>query len=804
MKPVRTLAAPLVHDDPLTDVFVGSGADDTFFVDSVDDRVVEAPGGGVDRVLTTLSAWALPANVENLTYVGGGDFSGVGNELDNVIIGQGGDDLLMGGLGRDVLLGQAGDDWLEGGAGLANQMQGGLGNDTYVVAAVGDTIVEAAGEGVDTVLTALSVLTLAAHVENLTYVGSGTFAGAGNASANTIRGGDVGDLLNGMDGDDSLHGGAGDDALAGGAGADILDGGDGVDQADYSARTAAVRVNLALGLTQNDGQGGADTLIGVEGAAGGSANDILIGDAGRNELYGGEGYDTLIGQDGDDWLEGGAAAANQMQGGLGDDTYVVSASGDTLVEWAGEGVDTVRTALSVMTLAAHVENLIYTGSGSFVGAGNAQNNAITGGDDRDILAGRDGDDTLSGGSGAANTLIGGLGDDTFVIQVVGDNVVEYAGEGTDTVQTTLASHTLRNHLENLTFVGAGSFQGVGNAAANTISGGDGADTLSGMNGGDSLHGGAGWDRLIGGDGADLLDGGADIDTVDYTGQALPVRIDLTAGVAHNAGQIGDDTLVSIENATGGGGWDVLVGDAGSNDLDGGEGDDTLMGMGGSDWLRGSAGRDTLQGGLGDDFYMDVDAGDTLVEDAGEGEDTLWVYAIDYTLPAHFENLLFNNPGVAHTAYGNEADNRIEGGDLADRLEGGGGDDLLLGGFAGDDVLRGDGGDDVLVGGEGRDTAQLSGLAAGYTFVRSGLNEVTITDIDPTDGDDGVDVLIQVEVARFRDGTTMTFWMAGAPNPELLDPPVPGDLLASLHPMAGRFVENFAATLPLHGDPWEGF
>lgn len=802
MKPVRPLAAPHRPDDPLADVFVGSGADDTFFVDSVDDRVVEAPDGGVDRVFTTLSAWALPANVENLTYVGAGDFSGVGNELDNVIIGRAGDDVLMGGLGRDTLLGQAGDDWLEGGAGLANQMQGGLGNDTYVVGAVGDTIVEAAGEGVDTVLTVLSRLALAAHVENLTYVGSGAFAGTGNASANTITGGDAGDLLNGMDGDDSLQGGAGDDALAGGAGADILDGGDGVDQADYSARTTAIRVNLALGLTQNDGQGGADTLIGVEGVTGGSAADILIGDAGRNELYGGLGYDTLIGQGGDDWLEGGAGAANQMQGGLGDDTYVVSASGDTIVEWAGEGVDTVRTALSVLTLAAHVENLVFTGSGSFVGAGNAQNNAITGGEDRDILAGRDGDDTLSGGSGAANTLIGGPGDDTFVVQVVGDNLVEYAGEGTDTVQTTLASYTLRNHLENLTFVGAGHFSGVGNAEANTITGGDGDDALSGMAGDDSLYGGAGWDRLIGGHGSDLLDGGADIDVVDYSAQTAAVRVNLAAGVTEDDGQGGVDTLISIEIATGGSGSDVLIGDAGMNDLNGGDGNDTLMGMGDSDWLYGGVGQDTLQGGLGDDFYMDPEPGDTLVELAGEGVDSLWVLAIDYTLPAHFENLYFRNPGVAHAAYGNDEDNSIEGGDLGDLLVGGAGDDVLNGGLAGDDVLRGDSGDDLLIGLDGRDTAVLSGLREGYAFSRNELGGVTITDIDPSDGDEGVDILIEVEVVRFGDGSTMAFSPPGAPE---LGPDDPGPFDLSLdrpRPIAERVIPEFATTLSSSGDPWD--
>ena len=801
MKTVATLGASGVHDDPLTDVFVGTGADDVFFVDSVDDRVIEAPDGGLDRVFTTLSAYALPANVENLTYSGSGDFSGAGNELDNVIIGRSGNDVLMGGAGRDTLLGQGGDDWLDGGAGVPNQMQGGVGNDTYVVGAVGDTIVEFAGEGVDRVLTVLSLLTLASQVENLTYVGLGAFSGTGNASGNTITGGSGNDILNGLGGDDSLHGGAGEDRLAGGTGDDVLDGGADADQADYSARKAPVRVNLAIGLTQDDGQGGVDTLIAIEGATGGSADDVLIGDAARNQLYGGEGLDTLIGQGGDDWLDGGSGPANQMQGGVGDDTYVVSASGDTIVEWAGEGVDTVRTALSVLTLAAQVENLTFTGSGRFVGVGNAGNNVITGGLAGDTLAGRDGDDTLSGGSGGANTLIGGLGDDTFVVQVVGDSVVEYAGEGTDTVQTTLAAYTLRNHLENLTYAGAGQFSGVGNASANTIIGGGADDRLNGLAGDDRLYGGAGWDTLIGGAGSDLLDGGADVDLADYSAQTASVHVNLATGLAQNDGQGGVDTLVSIENATGGSGSDVLIGDAGVNDLSGGDGADMLVGLGGGDRLTGGLGLDTLQGGLGDDFYFDPEPGDTLVEFAGEGVDTIWAYAIDYTLPAHFENLQFGNPGVAHEAFGNDEDNRIEGGDLGDFLAGGGGDDTLLGGFLGDDVLRGDSGNDLLIGIDGTDTAVFSGLAGGYAIVSNGQGGVTVTDTNAADGDDGVDILIEVEFARFSDGTTVYLAPYGIPGPDQ------SGAFADLHrvltrPMGEPPRDDVAVTLHPAGDVWD--
>ncbi|MBS7691515.1 hypothetical protein I0E98_18095 [Pseudomonas lalucatii] len=67
-------------------------------------------------------------------------------------------------------------------------MIGGLGNDVYEVTDLGDSVIELAGEGTDTVWTSLLTYTLSANVENLVYSGSGNFTGIGNALANSIRG----------------------------------------------------------------------------------------------------------------------------------------------------------------------------------------------------------------------------------------------------------------------------------------------------------------------------------------------------------------------------------------------------------------------------------------------------------------------------------------------------------------------------------------------------------------------------------------------------------------------------------------
>ena len=83
-------------------------------------------------------------------------------------------------------------------------------------------------------------------------------------------------------------------------------------------------------------------------------------------------------------------------------------------------------------------------------------------------------------------------------------VTENPGEGTDTVRTTLLSYTLGANLENLTFIGVGSFAGTGNSSNNIITGGAGNDVLNGLAGNDVLLGGGGRDSLTGGLGADFF------------------------------------------------------------------------------------------------------------------------------------------------------------------------------------------------------------------------------------------------------------------------------------------------------------
>ncbi|MGO7179491.1 calcium-binding protein, partial [Rhizobium ruizarguesonis] len=85
------------------------------------------------------------------------------------------------------------------------------GDDAYIVDNAGDSVTEDVDAGSDTVRTTLASYTLAANVENLTYIGTVAFTGTGNDLANTIRGAAGADTLDGGAGADSLIGGAGND-----------------------------------------------------------------------------------------------------------------------------------------------------------------------------------------------------------------------------------------------------------------------------------------------------------------------------------------------------------------------------------------------------------------------------------------------------------------------------------------------------------------------------------------------------------------------------------------------------------------
>ena len=642
------------------DTMIGGLGDDTYVVDSASDVVTEAAGEGTDTIQTNLASYSLAsvANVENLTYTGSAGFTGTGNAANNVITGGAGNDMLDGGAGNDTLI-------------------GGLGDDTYMVDSASDIVTEAAGEGTDTIRTNLASYSLAAlaNVENLTYTGSSAFTGTGNASNNVITGGAGNDTLDGGAGNDTLIGGLGDDTYVVDSASDIVTeaAGEGTD----TIRTNLASYSLAsLANVENLTYTGSAAFTGT----GNAANNVITGGSGNDTLDGGAGNDTLI-------------------GGLGDDTYVVDSASDVVTEAANAGTDTIRTNLSSYSLAslANVENLTYTGSSAFTGTGNAANNVITGGA---------GNDTLDGGAGN-DTMIGGLGDDTYVVDSASDVVTEAAGEGTDTIQTNLASYSLASvaNVENLTYTGSAGFTGTGNAANNVITGGAGNDMLDGGAGNDTLIGGLGDDTY-------MVDSASDIVT-EAAGEG-------TDTIRTNLASYSLAALANVENLTYTGSSAFAgTGNAANNVLIGGAGNDTLDGGAGNDTLDGGAGNDTLIGGLGDDTYVVDSASDIVTEAASAGTDTIRTNLASYSLAslANVENLTYTGSS-AFTGTGNAANNVITGGAGNDTLDGGAGNDTMIGGL-GDDTYVVDSASDVVTeaAGEGTDTIRTN--LASYSLAALG-------------------------------------------------------------------------------------
>ncbi len=726
----------LLYGDEGNDLIVGGAGDDrmeggagsdTYELDAVGDEVVENEGDGSDTVRASI-AYTLAATIENLTLTGSGVIDGTGNDAANVLVGN---DAV------NTLRGLAGDDTLDGGL-SADLLIGGIGDDAYVVDNAGDAVIEAAGEGLDTVRSRIGT-TLAANVENLTLLGIGAIDGTGNAADTVIVGNAAANILDGGAGADEMRGGRGDDRYI------VESAGDrAVEQTGEGYDT--VRVERLASYTLGDHVEALELGSGSIDGSGNSLDNVLIGNAASNRLD-------------------GLAGADVMSGGEGDDVYVVDAAGDIVIERAGGGIDRVESAVD-HTLTSEVENLVLKVAGTR-GTGNELSNVLTANDLGNLLSGLAGDDSLIGGAGSdvldggagSDSMTGGAGDDTYVVDSSADRTIETAGGGIDSVRSSI-SWTLAEEVENLELTGAANLDGTGNALDNRIDGNAGDNVLDGGAGVDAMTGGAGNDTYIVDNGGDrtIEAAGGGIDTVlssvSWTLAAETEQLVLTGVAATDGtGNAMDNTL------TGNAAANVLDGSTGADALAGGAGDDiyvvdeagdrtmeaadggldtvessvswaladnvenlvltgvgdiagtgnalanTITGNAGRNVLDGELGADTMAGGQGDDDYLVDDVGDRVREESGQGIDRV-TSRIDYVLPQHVEQLTLT--GVAVRGTGNDLDNLLFGNEQANVLDGAAGADRMAG-AAGDDRYAVDDADDVIVEGEdaGIDTVVAS-------------------------------------------------------------------------------------------------
>ncbi|MFJ7798854.1 beta strand repeat-containing protein, partial [Pseudomonas sp. NPDC096950] len=567
----------------------------------------------------------------------------VGTTAADELYGFAGNDSLSGGEGNDLLDGGAGADVLNGGNGIdtasyanstagvtvnlvtgtglggdaqgdtltsietvigsayndtltaqtsGHTLNGGAGDDVYYVNGTSVNVVEAVGGGNDEVRTILLNYTLAANVERLTYVGTSSFTGYGNALDNVITGG------------------ANNDYLMGGAGADQFIGGAGIDTASYYDSVSGLTINTKTGV--HTGIAAGDTYVGIENIQGSNYNDTFISGAAADQLDGSSGIDiidysgsdsavtvslvsgvvgiggdaqgdklsnfeTVIGSAYNDTLTA-QTSGHTLNGGAGDDVYYVNGTSVNVVEAVGGGNDEVRTILLNYTLAANVERLTYVGTSSFTGYGNALDNVITGGANNDYLM---------GGAGA-DQFIGGAGIDTASY---------YDSVSGLTINTKTGVHT-------------------GIAAGDTYVG---IENIQGSNYNDTFISGAA---------ADQLDGSSGIDTIDYSGSDSAVTVSLVSGVVGVGGDAQGDKLSNFE---------------------------TVIGSAYNDTLTAQTSGHTLNGGAGDDVYFVNGTSVNVVEAVGGGNDEVRTILLNYTVAANVERLTYVGTSF-FTGYGNASDN----------------------------------------------------------------------------------------------------------------------------------------------------
>lgn len=687
-------------------------------------------------------------NFENVQGGAGGDHI-YGDVKANVFYGNGGDDTLWGKGGIDTLFGGAGTDWvvfydktssqnviaaldangngtasvngvaddnyfgmenIQGGAGSdkltgnggINILQGEGGNDTLKGGAGADTL--NGGTGVDTVDFADALVNLFVTLANGIAKGFAYFANVLEdtlISIESVLGGTKNDTIYGNDDANVINGGFGDDYISGGGGKDILNGQNGDnDTVDFSNYTKSVSVQLkeSTEVTVLVDLLAEDRISGFEHIVGGRGNDYLYGDSLKNRINGGDGDDTLKGGGGFDTLNGG----------YGVDTVDYSAEKSVVrVDMtklnSGGFYSTVTVGGISVDEISNVEN-IRSGSGNDTLIGDIQMNAFWGGAGQDTLKGGSGDDRLNGGIGN-DTLDGGTTTGSYYPEM---DIADFSDSAERIVLVFNSDNTKQSvAFHYATAVDANAVESDSLYNIEGVIGSSGSDKITGSSSGsgvnnrffgglgdDGLLGGAGDDLLQGGIGKDFLDGGTHNylgDTADFSDKSQSVKVALGDGDTRsysyvNGSTTAEDTLVRIENLTGGSAADTFTGNSDRNTLTGNGGKDVLKGGAGADTLEGGDGIDTLDGGADTDM--------AIFRTLGITENLSVTLKTGLTVTALINGVANDTLTSIESVTGGYGNDTLVGDTQSNTLVGSYGNDTITGG-AGFDSLSGDYGFDTL-------------------------------------------------------------------------------------------------------------
>ncbi|MER9636382.1 calcium-binding protein [Mesorhizobium sp. M0228] len=354
---------------------IGYGGNDTYYVDDIRDKEIEAAGGGTDKAFASVShALAAGSEIELLATNNASGTAAInltGNEFAQTIQGNAGANVINGLGGADTMTGYGG-------------------NDTYYVDNAADKVVEAAGGGSDKVLASVSyVLSAGSQIELLATTNpSGTTAInlTGNEFAQTIQGNAGANVINGGRGADTMIGYGGNDTYyvdnAGDKAIEAVGGGtDKVITSVSHALTAGSQIELLA--TSNPSGTAPIHLNGNEFA------QTIQGNAGSNVFNGLGGADTMVGYS-------------------GNDGYYVDNVGDRVIEAVGGGRDNIATTVSYALAAGSEVELLATRYPSATTAIN-----LTGNEFAQTIQGNAGANIINGGGGA-DILTGNGGNDAFV------------------------------------------------------------------------------------------------------------------------------------------------------------------------------------------------------------------------------------------------------------------------------------------------------------------------------------------------------------------------------------------------------
>ncbi len=537
----------------------------------------------------------------------------------------------------DILNGTVGNDTIDGLSG-SDTMTGGKGDDTYTVdvtniaisgtagvitaVSTGDNVIESISGGIDTVNSSVNYA-LSSEAENIVATGTAATTLVGNTKDNILDGSGA------TTGANKLIGGSGNDIYFLGTGDTVVEAtGAGT---DTIVTSSAIDISVTALLAIED--------VILQGGG------VITGNGLNNQLFGGAGANTITGGAGNDLLDGGADV-DSMTGQTGDDAYYVDEATDVVNEAASQGTDTVYASTTYSlndTTSIGVENITLIGKVGNDATGNKLNNIILGNGAGNVLDGGIGSDKMSGG----------FGDDTYKVDSVFDIVTEKAGQGSDTVISTVSISALAANVEKLELSGTVAVNATGNGEANTITGNSkinilsglaGIDILKGLGGGDTLDGGVGNDDLQGGAGNDLykvdssLDkitedsgAGTGTDSVQFTvtGAAATDIYTLSANVENitlmgtNGIGAAVSAVVGAENTSN----NIMTGNSGANSLTSGDGNDKLFGNAGNDTLNAGNDNDSITGGAGKDTITTGTGNDTVVFGSGTTDTSATSYDV---------------------------------------------------------------------------------------------------------------------------------------------------------------------------------